>query len=180
MAYLIPKVWPPGKINLRLMYTINWFLYLVGTHCPNWYNWSLEHCLDMSLPASTLWNSDNGGSSWGSARHHFMAFTHLQGSKWHLRRLQAFPMPPLQLVPHLLSDFTPHQQSLLFKVAKQLQVKWEHLDLYLWSIALSVNWSGVANGRWDDLPSTAVPIDFLGLFEQAFSLPLAAGWTKEM
>lgn len=121
------------------------FLYLVATHNPNWYIWSFDHCSDMPLPASTLWNSQwhMVDIFWGSARHHFMAFTHLQDSKWHLRRLQAFPMPPLQLSPHLLSDFTPHQQSLLLKVAKLLQVKWEYLDLYLWSSTLSVNFSSL-------------------------------------
>lgn len=130
--------------------TLSWLTILTDT-----FTWSLEHCSDMPLPASTLWNSQWHvvGSFQGSARHHFKAFTHLQGTRWHLRRLQAFLMPPLQLFPHLLSDFTSHQQGLLFKLAKFLQVKWKYLDLSMWSITLSVNLNSVANGGWDDPPS---------------------------
>lgn len=165
-----------------MLATVIWSLYLVTTHSPNWYNWSLEHCSDMPLLVSTLWNSQwhMVGSFRGSVRHYFKAFTHLQGSRWHLRRLRAFPMPPLQLFPHLLSDFTSHRQSLLFKVAELLQVKWESLDLSLWSLTLSVSLNNVANGWWDDLPHTSIPIDFLGLFEQVFSLPLIVAWATEI
>lgn len=142
MTYLLPKVWLPGQMSLSYISHRGLVSVPVAAHNPNLN--LVQTCLYLLPLGERQWHMV--GSFQGSARHHFKAFTHLHGSRWHLRRLQAFLMPPLQLFSHLLSDITSHQRSLLFKVAKLLQVKWEYLDLPLWSIALSVNLSSVTNG----------------------------------